>query len=514
MTTADQIDSAEGLTLALLGHDLRAALAEMRTSLHLVDDLQLPDEARAMLGRCRAIGRTLDRMIDQSVMVCLGQGSPVLSKQTDVDTFEFLEDLRQRWQGHVADSGHRFALIAAGDLPVSFRTDRNALERVLANLIGNAIRHTPPGPITLTFKISGGDLLLIAVEDQGPGFPLEHLPALQAQFTLPPEARRVGGGYGLQSVKLLVEAMGGRCNARNKADGGAEVGICLPLAASATASDAAAAPVLAPPPDLTGTRLMMADDSASSRELVSALARHIGASLSVVEDGTKAIAALQNGPLPDALILDDEMPGASGLQVLRWLRSQGEPYASLPVLALTSHIDADKVAALHGAGATVVLTKPVLCPLELGRAVRRAQGLDRSCDPGEPIAPAFADLSSLQRLAQLAGPDAAAELFLRLEEDLAAARDGLAAAAQSASYSEIRAHSHVIIALAGTAGAMHLHDDAVSLNGMAHDHAPIERVIALAKALDIGLDGLLRAVRVAAGLDPSDQAEVGKVGLV
>lgn len=498
MIDAEQNDGAEGLTHALLGHDLRAALAEMRTSLHLMNALQLPDEARALLGRSHAVGSTLDRLIDQAVQVCLGQGSAILTTLANVETAAFLGDLRQRWQGYVADSGHRFELIAAGDLPKHFRTDRNALERILANLIGNAIRHTAQGTITLTFKISGGDLLLISVGDEGPGFPAEHLPALQSHFALPPESRRANGGFGLQSVKLLVQAMGGRCNARNRAEGGAEVSLCLPLATSEMASDAAVEPVLAPAPNLTGTRLMLADDSATSRELVSALVHQMGASLTIVKDGSKAIEALERGPLPDALLLDDEMPGATGLQVLAWLRTKGGQHASLPVLALTSHVGTDKVAALQNAGAKVVLAKPVLCPLELGRAILEAQGrVSPSALHGSEITN-HAQLTALKRLAQLAGPEAATELFQRLEEDLLTARGGLAAAAKAGSYSQIRAHSHVIIALAGTAGAMGLHDDAVTLNGMAHDNLPIERVIALAQVLDKGLESLLNSVHLAA----------------
>jgi two-component system aerobic respiration control sensor histidine kinase ArcB len=505
-------DSGEGLTLACLGHDLRAALAEMRSSLHLITGLDLPDHLRGSVNRCRAVGDDLSRLIDQSVLVCLGQASPVTSQPVEVDTAGFLATLRQRWTDHSLETGHSFHLIEAGDLPARFHIDRTALERVLANLIANALNHSPPGPVTVTFKASGGDLLLIAVEDEGPGFPLVYLGAIQRDFALPPEARRPGGGFGLQSVKLLVAAMGGRCNARNKARGGAEVSICLPLVAQAPAAAPSAAPppsapTLALPPDLTGTRLVMADDSASSRELVTALARHIGASILTVPDGRAALQELQHHPLPDVLILDDEMPGATGLEVMRWLQDQGGGFARLPVLALTSHIGADEVAALRRAGASEVLAKPVLCPLELGRAVLRAQGLGEP--PPAPARDPRPELRSLARLRQIAGPEAAAELFDRLQDDLATARAGLARAAVARDLGGIRAHSHVIIALAGTAGAMALHEDAVTLNGMAHDNEPAERIIALAERLDLALGGLLdtvrQAARQAATAAPSDE---------
>ena len=512
----ETVDGANGVPLACLGHDLRAALAEMRGGLHLLNGLDLPDHLRDQVNRCRSVGDDLSRLIDQSVLVCLGQASAVITEAVEVDTTAFLDALRLRWTGRSIDTGHSFHLIEAGDMPARFHVDRTALERVLANLIANALTHSDPGPVTVTFKVSGGDLLLIAVQDEGPGFPTAHLAAIQRDFALPPEARRPGGGFGLQSVKLLVRAMGGRCSARNKASGGAEVGLCLPLVTQPPSERPdVAAPTLALPPDLTGTRLLMADDSASSRELVTALARQIGATILTVPDGRAAMAALGSSPLPDVLILDDEMPGATGPEVMRWLRAQGGALANLPVLVLTSHIGADEVAALHRAGASEVLAKPVLCSLELGRAILRARGLTAIRDSDNQVSaprptlprPPSPELRSLGRLRQIAGPEAATELFDRLQEDLATARGGLARAAATRDLDGIRAHSHVLIALAGTAGAMGLHEDAVMLNCMAHDQEPAERVIALAERLDGAIGALLDTVRQVAIAVPDDLPE-------
>lgn len=488
----------DGLGLALLGHDLRAALSEMRVGLHFLNGLGLPDQVREPVERCRAVGEHLSRLIDQSIMACLGEAPPGMTSPARVDTAGFLDSLRQRWTSLAAETGHRFVLVAAGDLPESFFIDRTALERALKNLVGNALTHAPPGPVTLTFKISGGDLLLIAVEDDGPGFPSAHLGAIERDFTLPPEARRPGGGLGLQSVRHLIAAMGGRCSARNKLTGGAEVRICLPLATSPAAwhddlRPAVQAPLLALPPDLSGTRLLLADDSGSTRELVGALAQSIGATIDSVDNGRAAIDRLRCAPLPDVLILDDEMPGATGVEVLTWLRAQGGRLGELPVLALTSHISAHEIARLTRAGATEILSKPVLCPLELGRALRRAQRQDTVATPaGCPVR--HDEWQALQRLVQLAGPDAAPDLLQRLQEDLSAAGRGLSVAATGDDLPAIRAHSHVVIALAGTAGCTALHEKAVALNGMAHDRQPMDRIAALALGLEADIVGLVDRV--------------------
>lgn len=490
------IPGGESLPLALLGHDLRAALAEMRSSLQLLQGLDVPEALRARIGHCRSVGENLARLIDQSVLVCLGQASSDVVGPAFVNTVDFLAAQRLRWTDRCAQTGHRFQLTVAGQLPDQFRADRTALERVLANLVSNAISHTPSGTITMTFKISDGDLLLAVVEDEGLGFSAAQLAALQNGFALPAESLRPGGGLGLQSVRRLVEAMGGRCNARNKTSGGAAVSVCLPIVAEAAAVDGSNAmpPPLEALPDLTGIRLMVADDCASSRGLVELLGRQIGASVQSFEDGHAVIAALQQGALPDAIVLDVEMPGATGLEVLRWLRGQSGALGRLPVLALTSHVGQDKVASLRAAGATDVMTKPLLCRLELGRAVLRVRGIASTPTPASanPDAP---EVLALDRLRQIAGPEAAVELFLRIEEDLSIARAGLARAVSSRDLEAVRAHSHVVIALAGTVGAGQLHADAVTLNTMAHDRTPPERVFALAEQLDAAMARLQETVR-------------------
>ncbi len=480
--------------LALLGHDLRAVLAEVRAELRLLKTLELPAPLGDAIDRCRASGDALARLIDQSVLVCLGQARPDLMGAAPVVMAEFLADLEQRWTSKAAASGHRFGLIVAGQMPKSLVIERTALERILGNLIGNAINHTPPCAVTATIKISD-DLLLIAVQDEGPGFAQSHLASLTQSFDIPPETRREGGGFGLQAVKALVNALGGRPHARNKAAGGAEVSVCLPLGPQNHLSTSAT-PTLPPAPDLTGLRLFLADDSTASRELTCLLARHSGAEITDFQSGAQAQSALLAGPVPDLLILDAEMPGLSGLEVLAWLRQQPAPLATLPVMVLTSHTSAAAIANLRAAGADQVLSKPVLCPVELGRAVKTCLG--------QPITNTFAppprqDLTPLLRLAKIAGPAAAAELFARLQEDLATAQDGLARAVTLRDLQGLRAHSHVLVALAGTVGADALHRDAIRLNGLATDHTlGDDTVFNRATALDAALSDLIRDVQRAA----------------
>lgn len=473
--------------LVLLGHDLRAALADMRAGLELIRALALPAATQDTLRRCLASGDALSRLIDQSVLVCLGQASPGLSCPVSFDTAAFLDEVEARWAGVARDNGHRFVLRAA-DLPGALYMDRTGVERILANLIGNALRHTPPGEVVLSLgQAEGAAMLRLELADSGPGFAPAVLAAFGRDLSLPDHLRRPGGGFGLQSVGYLVQAMGGSCEIGNRPEGGGLVRVVLPL----LQIGGAVAPAPVPPELLAGFHILVADDSAAQRSLLHGLLTRAGAEICGAADGAEAIALLRRGqPMPDLIVLDAEMPGTSGVEVLRWMAETLPPDRRPPVLALTAHGAALETQALLQAGAARVARKPVADPAGFLWLVRELLG---------PVPTALpATYTTLRRLAEIAGPEAAQELFARLGEDLARARAGLAQAAAKGGLAALRQHSHVLIALAGTAGETALHEAAADLNAMAHAGGPIERLTALAARMDAGIGELIRTVQTIA----------------
>ena len=122
---------ADQLPLVYLGHDLRAALAEMQAGIRLVQQLDLPESAQQLLKRCGATGDILDRIIDQSVLVCLGQGRPDLTTPETIRVEDFLANLSNRWTGLGAESGHTFQLRPSLGLPRELYVDATALDRIL-----------------------------------------------------------------------------------------------------------------------------------------------------------------------------------------------------------------------------------------------------------------------------------------------------------------------------------------------------------------------------------------------
>lgn len=506
--SADTVDESSAIAAAVgpaplplvyLGHDLRASLAEMRAGLHMVHALDLPQQAQDTINRCIAAGENLSRLIDQSVLVCLGRAAPGLMAAECIVTADWTQDLRLRLAGLARQNGHDLALETVGPLPDEFAMDRTALDRIVTNLVLNALRHTPRCTVRVSLSLSEGrDGLALRVTDAGPGFPPVILAALTLGGTLRHENSPADRGFGLQSVQYLVSAMGGQSRFGNAVMGGAEVSLTLPFAQECSAPPEPA-PTLTPFDRLIGTSILLVEDNATCRAALRALTDQLVMQMVDAGDGGQAIGLLRSGARFDLVVLDDQLPDLTGLEVLNWINTHLPPRDRPPVLVVTSHAEPGRIRTLTRAGACRVLTKPVLDLDRLGKLL--VEVMDERAplpDPSAIQTPGGDDLSSLHRLARMAGPEAAQELFEKLGEDLQTVRTGLADAARNKDIAGIRRHSHVLIALAGTAGAHGLHDDAVRLNGLAHADAPNERLFALAHMLDKATEELHRAVRAMA----------------
>jgi two-component system sensor histidine kinase KdpD len=125
-------------------------------------------------------------------------------------------------------SKHQTSVALAPPLPL-VKMDFVLIENALSNLLLNAANYTPPGTtVEVRAAVHNGELA-ITVADRGPGLPEESLPHVFEKFYRVPGAPAGGTGLGLSIVKGLVEAHGGRVEARNRPGGGAEFAICLPL---------------------------------------------------------------------------------------------------------------------------------------------------------------------------------------------------------------------------------------------------------------------------------------------
>ncbi len=219
--------------------------------------------------------------------------------------------------------------------------DRLRLTQVFMNLLGNAVKYTHYGHVTLTISLTplpdGRYEVGFSVTDTGVGIPADKLGSLFepfAQMAGQSALQQGGVGLGLAISKRLVEAMGGVLQAESRLDEGSRFYFTLILE-SATSLPATAATTIDQLP--VGLRILLVDDSELNRFVGSEMLRNMGVQdITLAPDGESAILQLQQQDF-DVVLLDISMPGMDGFEVTRWLRQHGRNPV-VPVIALSGHV--------------------------------------------------------------------------------------------------------------------------------------------------------------------------------
>ncbi len=264
--------------------------------------------------------------------------------------------------------------------------DPTRLRQVVTNLLGNALKFTSAGSVTLRAEPlapPGGDgrpWIRVSVQDSGIGLTSEQMAQLFQRFSQADSSttRRFGGsGLGLVICKHLVELMGGSIHAESAPGRGSTFWFELPLepalspvpsAGASTAPVQADAGPLGPRP----ARVLVAEDNAVNCLVVQAMLERLGMTVTLAHDGAQAVAALQAHDI-DVVLMDCQMPVMDGYEATRRIRSLEPALARVPIIALTAHALAEDRQRCEVAGMNDYLPKPVTIEA-LARVLQRHLG--------------------------------------------------------------------------------------------------------------------------------------------
>ena len=258
--------------------------------------------------------------------------------------------------------------------------DAERLQQVFWNLLSNAIKFTGrQGRVDVTLE-RVDSRAVVTVSDTGIGIRPDVLPVIFERFRQADRSitRAHGGlGLGLAIVKQLVELHGGTVTAASPGEGqGAAFTVTIPLTLRSRPDDEAAELVLGSIDRCQGVRVLLVDDEADGRDLVTVFLEQSGARVTAVRSAGEALAAIRRST-PELLISDLAMPGTDGYTLMRQVRAL--PVARIPSVALTAHASADVRIKSFQAGFDAYLTKPVDRTELIAAVVRLArQSTDRT----------------------------------------------------------------------------------------------------------------------------------------
>lgn len=365
---AEAANAAKSRFLANMSHELRTPLNGILGFSDLLAGHALDPQARSHLGHVRSCGRDLLALVNDVLDFTRAETDTLPIEARAFDLHALLDDLRQRFLPQMARKGLDFTVERGPDVPRLVVGDPLRLRQVLGNLLDNAGKFTDAGKVTLAIDSeppAGGTCLLrFEVSDTGPGIPPAAQPTLFERFTQADSSstRRHGGaGLGLAIARALVHLMQGEIGVQSSPGKGSrfQVTLSLPLAPSAAPTDE-------PMPD-SATALARADnpghillveDSPTNQELFRTVLAGAGHVVRIAPNGQSAIDALREDRF-DLVLMDGQMPLMGGIAAARTIRSDGEAYSTVPIIALTANAMALDEEAYRDAGMDDYLSKPV-----------------------------------------------------------------------------------------------------------------------------------------------------------
>jgi len=232
ITHLREIDRLKSEFIATASHELRTPLTSIQMGVQLLLEKaagDLTDKQVEVLSACREDCERLDKLMRDLLdlsRIEAGETKPALASTT---TNDLIRDATRELRPQVEAKGISFKVDAPAELP-NVLVDRTQVERVLTNLVGNAIRYTRQGEITIRV-LARGNFVAVSVSDTGSGIPHEYLPHIFDKFVQVPGAPTGGAGLGLAISRLIVEAHGGQISAQSEPQKGSTFTFTLPIAA-------------------------------------------------------------------------------------------------------------------------------------------------------------------------------------------------------------------------------------------------------------------------------------------
>jgi len=349
---AEAASAAKTVFLRNASHEIRTPLTVILGLSEMIASRRIPDERvdgyyQRVVTNGRALTRILDDLLDLSKVEAQKiefDAQPIRVADVTAEILAQFEVQAERKALHlVAEDLDRSLVVIA---------DAHRLRQILTNLVGNAIKFTEHGSITVRLKRER-EAIVLDVADTGIGLSAEQAGALFQPFAQADRSimQRFGGtGLGLALSQRLAEGMGGSLVLlESREAAGSIFRLSLPAAPAEVAPEVASSSARLPRytgSELANRKVLVVEDDDDVRATTSAVLREVGATVVEATNGQRAIERWNEAPV-DVILMDIRMPVLDGIEATRRLRAAG---VTVPIIALTADALADEVTSCLAAG--------------------------------------------------------------------------------------------------------------------------------------------------------------------
>ncbi|TVQ72747.1 MAG: response regulator [Oceanospirillales bacterium] len=363
---AERASQAKSEFLAMMSHEVRTPMNGILGMASLLQESDLKEEQQLHIKTLHSSANSLLAILDDILDFSKLEAGRLTLESVPFSLINLAQEVIALFDITAKNKQISLELVLDDKLSSHYQSDPGRFRQVLLNLVGNAIKFTHHGKVTLNITQVDSDTVSCTIEDTGIGISPEVLETLFMPFTQADlsTTRRYGGtGLGLAISKKIIEQMGGSISVKSEEGKGSCFSFQIPLqsidapianpseipksSASNIIADAEPAP----------TRILLVEDNKVNQMVAVGLLKKLGYSCTIANNGAEAL-DLVEAELFDLILMDMQMPIMDGVTATKKIRQLDHPSALTPIIAVTANALPEDLKACLDAGMNDYLSKP------------------------------------------------------------------------------------------------------------------------------------------------------------